>query len=125
MTAPVNDTSTTAYQQSKPCCTICDRQKRCHVCGDQTLFACSNCQINFAATVYVCAKSACRDEHERKCAGDGRKSPDCAARPALPTEDEIAEVIFAAWNNNYDSKIVAERMVSEAARAVWALITSG
>lgn len=50
-------------------CTVCDAKKLCHVCGNQTLLACSDCQINFAATVYVCARSACRDEHERKCYG--------------------------------------------------------
>lgn len=58
------------YVASKPCCSICDRQKQCHVCGGQTLFACSNCRLNFKAVVYVCSKSSCRDEHERKCWGD-------------------------------------------------------
>lgn len=53
----------------KRCCTVCDAKKVCHVCGEPTLIACSDCQINFAATVYVCVKTACRDEHERKCYG--------------------------------------------------------
>jgi hypothetical protein len=53
----------------KRCCTICDAKKVCHVCGEQTLLACSDCQINFGATVYVCSKPSCRDEHERKCYG--------------------------------------------------------
>lgn len=57
------------YTELKRCCTICDARKVCHVCGEQTLFACSDCRINFAATVYVCTKPACRDEHERKCYG--------------------------------------------------------
>ena len=53
----------------KRCCTVCDSKKVCHVCGTQTLLACSDCRINFQATVYVCSKPACRDEHERKCYG--------------------------------------------------------
>lgn len=53
----------------KRCCTVCDAKKVCHVCGDQTLLACADCQINFHATVYVCRKPSCRDTHERKCYG--------------------------------------------------------
>lgn len=60
---------TEKYKAEKRCCSVCDRKKVCHVCGEQTLLACSDCQINFAATVYVCQKSACRDAHERKCFG--------------------------------------------------------
>lgn len=47
-----------------------EAKKVCHVCGDKTDLACSNCAINFLATVHVCSKSSCRDEHERKCYGD-------------------------------------------------------
>lgn len=57
------------YVAERPCCSVCDARKRCHVCGARTLLACSNCQINFSATVYVCKSPACRDEHERKCYG--------------------------------------------------------
>ena len=57
------------YAAEKRCCTVCEARKCCHVCGDQTLFASSDCQINFNATVYVCGKRACREEHERKCYG--------------------------------------------------------
>ena len=48
-------------------------EAECHVCGDQTFLACSDCRINFTATVWVCKKSSCRDEHEKLCAGDGHK----------------------------------------------------
>lgn len=51
----------------KRCCTVCDAKKVCHVCGDQTLFACSDCQINLKATVYVCGKIACRTTHDEVC----------------------------------------------------------
>lgn len=44
--------------------------KTCHVCGDATNLCCSDCAINFGASVYVCSKSSCRDEHEIKCWGD-------------------------------------------------------
>lgn len=63
------------YEELKRCCTVCDRKKKCHVCGEQTLFACSDCRINFQATVYVCAKDSCQDAHEQKC---------FSHRPALP-----------------------------------------
>jgi hypothetical protein len=53
----------------KSCCTVCDAKKRCHVCGDQTLLACSDCQINLAATVYVCGKRECRMRHDELCSG--------------------------------------------------------
>lgn len=59
------------YQAEKHCCSICDRQKVCHVCGKQTLIACSDCRLNFGAVVYVCPTTACRDAHESKCFGDG------------------------------------------------------
>lgn len=45
----------------------------CHVCKTPTEFACSDCRINFSATVYVCGTRACRMEHDRKCAGDGHR----------------------------------------------------
>ena len=61
-----------AYKSAKRCCSVCDAKKQCHVCHDQTLMACSDCAINFAATVYVCGKRACREAHERKCYGDKR-----------------------------------------------------
>lgn len=38
--------------------------KYCHVCGDVTKLACSDCAISFGATVNVCSKSTCRDAHE-------------------------------------------------------------
>jgi hypothetical protein len=59
-----------SYTAEKKCCSICDRQKICHVCKEQTLLACSDCRLNFGAIVYVCRKPSCRDEHERKCYGD-------------------------------------------------------
>jgi hypothetical protein len=38
----------------------------CVVCGDQTIFACSDCAIEAggAASVHVCKKMECRDIHE-------------------------------------------------------------
>lgn len=54
------------FEENKPCCTVCDAKKLCTVCGDKTLWACSDCQIDLRTTVYVCEKPACRDEHEHK-----------------------------------------------------------
>lgn len=56
------------YEEQKHCCTVCATKRRCHVCDDQTTFACSDCAIDLRATVYVCSKLRCRDEHEKKCA---------------------------------------------------------
>ena len=39
----------------------------CHICGAETQFACADCRIDLRSSVYVCSKTACRDEHERKC----------------------------------------------------------
>lgn len=76
---------------TKSCCTVCDAKKVCHICGEQTLLACSDCQINLAATVYVCGKVDCRREHERRCSG----SPQPATQPApgmvcVPVEPTLA-----------------------------------
>lgn len=58
---------TERFAEGKRCCTICDALKRCHVCREQTLFACSDCAINLGATVYVCAEPKCRYEHDARC----------------------------------------------------------
>lgn len=55
----------------KRCCTVCDARKVCHVCGEQTLWACSDCQINLKAAVYVCGRRECRERHDRMCSGGG------------------------------------------------------
>jgi hypothetical protein len=57
------------YISERRCCSVCDRQKVCHVCGTQTLMACSDCRLNFGAVIYVCTNTVCRAEHERKCYG--------------------------------------------------------
>jgi hypothetical protein len=55
------------YETEKRCCYICDGRKLCHVCGQQTLLACSDCRIDLAATVRVCNKQECRDAHDKVC----------------------------------------------------------
>lgn len=42
------------------------RMKPCEICGEQTLYCCSDCQIERRETVHVCIKSGCRDAHEAK-----------------------------------------------------------
>jgi hypothetical protein len=54
-------------QADKSCCTVCDAKKLCHVCGTPSLFACSDCRIDFGVSIYVCPTKACRDAHEAKC----------------------------------------------------------
>lgn len=53
------------YKQEKRCCMPCDARKLCHVCENQTLYACSDCRIDFGVTIYVCPK--CQGQHEQKC----------------------------------------------------------
>lgn len=59
--------ATEHYKAEKRCCTVCDRKKTCHVCGQQTLYACSDCRIDFGVTIYVCANRKCQAAHELKC----------------------------------------------------------
>ncbi len=49
--------------------------QKCHVCLESTGMGCSDCRMNFGATVYVCGGRECRDSHELKCYGDGSKRP--------------------------------------------------
>lgn len=39
----------------------------CHVCGANTLWACSDCRIDFGVTIYVCNTKGCHNAHEEKC----------------------------------------------------------
>ena len=45
------------------------QERVCAVCKHATDLACSDCQIDLATTVYVCATTACRTQHERTCPG--------------------------------------------------------
>jgi hypothetical protein len=36
----------------------------CAVCGDKTIYACSDCQIDLRISVHVCSKNACQKKHE-------------------------------------------------------------
>jgi hypothetical protein len=63
------------YDPEKRCCSVCDAKKVCHVCGEQTLMACSDCRINLGATVYVCGKRKCREAHDRVCSGAKDRQP--------------------------------------------------
>jgi len=46
----------------------CPYLKPCSVCAGDTLMACADCAIDAGgeATVYVCTRSECRDQHEAK-----------------------------------------------------------
>ena len=37
----------------------------CSVCGDTTVWACSDCKLDTSVSVYVCDKGACQRAHER------------------------------------------------------------
>lgn len=36
----------------------------CVICGQPTIYACSDCQIDKHETVHVCAKIDCQEKHE-------------------------------------------------------------
>jgi hypothetical protein len=76
------------YEAERRCCSVCDAKKVCHVCGETTLLACSDCRIDFGVTVYVCKRPACRDEHEAKCSARLRERALLAPRvdPQEPKE---------------------------------------
>jgi hypothetical protein len=57
------------YEEAKYCCAVCAAKRRCHICYEQTTFACSDCAIDLRAVVYVCSKLECRAAHEKKCPG--------------------------------------------------------
>lgn len=60
------------YNPERTCCSVCDARKVCHVCGAQTLWACSDCRIDLGATVYVCQKLVCQMTHAEKCPAETR-----------------------------------------------------
>lgn len=41
------------------------RAAPCVVCGDQTIYACSDCAIDTGKPVHVCERPECRDTHEK------------------------------------------------------------
>lgn len=53
---------------------------QCHICGEQTSTCCSDCRIDLGASVYVCAKRDCREEHDRRCPGVLRKQVEKLAK---------------------------------------------
>jgi len=36
----------------------------CIICGDDTIWACSDCAVDTGKSVHVCKKTDCRDTHE-------------------------------------------------------------
>ncbi len=60
------------FEKQKRCCSSCDAKRKCHICGDMTEWACSDCTICFGTTVYVCTKTKCRDDHEQAAIDHGR-----------------------------------------------------
>lgn len=90
-------------QQERECCTICDAKKFCHICKSQTLYACSDCRIDFGVTIYVCTSKACRDEHEeRYCPSRLRESGSRPSQAEALNELERAALDAAcAWVDEF------------------------
>jgi len=38
----------------------------CVICGEQTIYACSDCRIDTQKTIHICEKSSCKDAHENR-----------------------------------------------------------
>lgn len=88
-TPPNTPLSAERYEQEKRCCTVCDAKKVCTICGTATLYACSDCRIDFQTTIYVCPSTACRDRHEEKCSARLREELDrLRATPQPAPADE-------------------------------------
>jgi hypothetical protein len=47
--------------------------RRCSICDQPTMQACSDCAIDLRAVVYVCGKADCIRAHEAKCSHELRK----------------------------------------------------
>lgn len=77
----------------KHCCTVCDAKKFCHVCEQQTLYACSDCRIDFGVSIYVCAKSSCRAKHEAMCSSVLRAS----LKPEAPEGAKVTWRVESDW----------------------------
>lgn len=99
-TAPSKDVERNGFNEEKRCCSVCDAKKKCHICGQQTLLACSDCRINFGVTVYVCSNSKCRDTHESKCLGPNFSPPQARV---VPTAKEIVEKLVEV-RKEFDNK---------------------
>lgn len=89
----------------KRCCTVCDAQKVCHICGAQTLLACSDCRLNLSATVYVCGKRECREAHDRVCSGQRTSMASLTAlnRPMLNRAQAIEAYVRQFNRTEYPS----------------------
>jgi predicted RNA-binding Zn-ribbon protein involved in translation (DUF1610 family) len=40
---------------------------KCVICGELTMWACSDCRIDTQTDVWVCNNTGCRDKHEEMC----------------------------------------------------------
>lgn len=117
------------YPQEEYCCSSCAQKRICHVCQDQTIYACSDCQIDFGITVYVCSKKECRDYHESKCGQalreriasltrENRELRELADECARWFEDEAQERRASGFN---DTSTYLETVVKLGAQARAAL----
>ena len=48
----------------------------CHVCGNDTQMACSDCRIDFGVSIHVCMKPECITAHELKCPHELKEQKD-------------------------------------------------
>lgn len=81
----------TSFTEERPCCSVCDLKKRCSICREATLFACSDCRIDFGVSVYVCSAQTCRDAHEQKCSLQLRQRLTEAEQARIALTKDLAE----------------------------------
>lgn len=105
------------YEQEKRCCTVCDAKKRCSICNDATLYACSDCRIDLATTVYVCSKSSCRDLHELKCP-HRLKAENESLKAELTAMTEDRNLWQQAHDEDCPNRAMIETLESERDRAL-------
>lgn len=73
-----------------------DAKKACHVCGDQTLWSCSDCQINLSATIYVCSKRECREHHDWVCSVRAERAEAELAEAKVALKNAVAVSVQGA-----------------------------
>lgn len=112
------------YQQQRGELAEVSKINSCSVCGCATITACSDCQIVLRTTVYVCAKSICRDAHEKKCVAALQKAlSEATAKLSEQTQAKLDAALerlkqrdaqIAAYNtaNAADADVMAERYLA-------------
>lgn len=84
--------------KEKYCCSSCANKRRCHICGNVTDMACSDCRIDLGAIIYVCKTAACLMAHEQKCAYSRRAEVQQLGKQVKMLRDALG-MMYDKWEN--------------------------